>query len=46
MAGKENPADILTKPMSVTEMWVKLRGIGGVVHARRKPKRRRWGDNS
>ena len=40
------PSDILTKPMSVDEMWVKLRGIGGVVHARRKPKRRWWADYS
>ena len=28
VAGKGNPADVLTKPMSVDEMRVKLRGTG------------------
>ena len=45
-AGKENAADILTKPMSVDEMQVKLRGIGAVVHVRGEPERQRWADHS
>ena len=44
--GKDNPADILTKPISLDEMRVKLRGIGAIVYARGKPERRRWADYS
>ena len=46
VAGKDNPADILTKPMSLDEMRGKLRGIGAIVHARGEPERRRWADYS
>ena len=46
VAGKDNPADILTKPMSLDEMRGKLSGIGAIVHARGEPERRRWADYS
>ena len=46
VAGKDNPADILTMPMSLDEMRGKLRGIGAIVHARGELERRRWADYS
>ena len=46
VAGKDKPADILTKPISLDEMREKLRGIGAIVHARGEPERRRWADYS
>ena len=46
VAGKDNPADILTKSISLDEMRGKLRGIGAIVHARGEPERRRWADHS
>ena len=44
VAGKDNLADTLTKPISLDEMRGKLRGIGAIVHARGESELRRWAD--
>jgi hypothetical protein len=42
IAGDKNPADVLTKPLSASEMGAKMKAVGAVAMRRAQPKR--WAD--
>ena len=50
IAGERNPADVLTKPKSVSDMQDKIQAVGGYViprniwGTRSTPRRERWAD--
>jgi hypothetical protein len=46
VAGQSNPADVLTKPLSATDMGVKLALVSGVIVPKLKAVKKRWADES